>query len=375
MRDHPTTRLGPADDRGVDLDWRLRHHGDVEAGDGLADFAVNVAVPAPPGWLADRLHAAVAGLARYPDAREATAALAAAHGVAPENVLLTNGAAEGFHLVARAQRWRAPLVVHPQFTEPDTALAAAGHTPTHHLLAAEADFRLDPDAVPREPDLVVVGNPTNPTSRLHPPRDLLALRRPGRLVLVDEAFLDVVADPRPPDRPHSVVADAAASPGLVVVRSLTKTFGLAGVRAGYLVSTAATIAACRAVQPHWSVNALALAAVLACVEKPGLDHVAAVAAALPADRDSLVAGLERAGLAVVADPAGPFVLARHPRAAQLRAGLRAAGFAVRRGDTFPGLDDEWIRIAVRPPAATAPLLDAIATELADAPTRPGKEDT
>ena len=90
------------------------------------------------------------------------------------------------------------MVVHPQFTEPHAALEQAGHTVTEVVLAHP--FALDPAAVPDDADLVVVGNPTNPTGVLHPAEALRALARPGRLVVVDEAFMDTVPgrgrDPR-----------------------------------------------------------------------------------------------------------------------------------------------------------------------------------
>jgi histidinol-phosphate aminotransferase len=78
----------------------------------------------------------------------------------------------------------------------------------------------------------------------------------------------------------------------------------------------------------------------------------------------LVARLTAVGLDVVAEPAGPFVLVHHPHAARLRTGLRSRGLAVRRGDTFPGLGHEWLRIAARDPAMTDVLVVALAQELA-----------
>ncbi len=83
-------------------------------------------------------------------------------------MLLTAGAAEAFVLLARALKVRRPVVVHPQFTEPEAALRDAGHSVDRVLLRAEDGFRLDPALVPEDADLVVIGNPTNPTSILHP---------------------------------------------------------------------------------------------------------------------------------------------------------------------------------------------------------------
>ncbi|MFD7892966.1 aminotransferase class I/II-fold pyridoxal phosphate-dependent enzyme, partial [Streptomyces albidoflavus] len=196
----------------------LRHHGDAEVrGAGLTDLAVNVRTGTPPPWLRQRIAASLEGLAAYPDGRTARAAVAARHGVAPERVLLTSGAAEAFVLLARALPVRRPVVVHPQFTEPEAALRDAGHRVERVLLREADGFCLDADAVPDEADLVVVGNPTNPTSVLHPARELARLARPGRVLVVDEAFMDAVPGER------EALAGRTDLPGLVVLRSLTKT--------------------------------------------------------------------------------------------------------------------------------------------------------
>ena len=131
--------------------------------------------------------------------------------------------------------------MHPQFTEPDVALTVAGHPPEHVLLDAASGFALDPDAVPDDADLVIVGNPTNPTSVLHPEATLRALTRPGRLLVVDEAFMDSV-----PGERHSLAS--ARIPGVAVVRSLTKLWSIPGVRAGYVLAEPAVIAELRAQQ-------------------------------------------------------------------------------------------------------------------------------
>ena len=78
-----------------------------------------------------------------------------------------------------------------------------------------------------------------------------------------------------------------------------------------------------------------------------------------AHRRVLADELARRGFQVPAGGVGPFVLTRHPQRPRLHAELRAAGFAVRRADTFPGLGPGWIRIAVRDPDTTAPLLAAL----------------
>jgi histidinol-phosphate/aromatic aminotransferase/cobyric acid decarboxylase-like protein len=337
----------------------LGHHGDSEALPGLVDFAVNVAIPGPPAWLRRELETALDEVARYPNVALAVDALARRHGCPAASVLVTNGAAEAFTLIARARRWRKPLVVHPQFTEPESALQANGYAVTRLILGRDNGFVLDSARVPADADLVVVGNPTNPTSRLHPRASILALVRPGRLVVVDEAFMDVARGGC-----DSVLDDAVFSDGLVVIRSLTKTFGLAGIRAGYLVGSSDLIAECALMQPHWSVNSLAVAAVVACAAAKGQEHTRALSQDMSLRLSYLVARLTEVGLDVVREPAGPFVLVHHRHAALLRDGLRRRGLALRRGDTFPGLGPQWLRIAAREPAMTDVLVAALAQELA-----------
>ena len=330
----------------------LSFHGDRELADGLTDLAVNVRPGTPPPWLLDRIRAAAGDLAAYPDPRAATEAAARRHARPPAEVLVTAGAAEAFTLIARAFRPRRAVIVHPQFTEPEAALRAAGHLV--HRVILGGDFTLDPGAVPQDADLVVVGNPTNPTSVLHPAAAIRALARPGRLLLLDEAFADCV-----PGEPESL-AGARDVPGLIVVRSLTKTWGLAGLRAGYLLAGPPQVRALARPRPPWAVSGPALAAVVACCAPPATAEAAAWATAMSAERSRLGQSLNRVpGVAVTPHARASFLLLKVPSGwsrslatsapshtplpvPSVRERLRAARFAVRRGDTFPGLGPGWI---------------------------------
>ncbi|PZS15684.1 MAG: threonine-phosphate decarboxylase [Pseudonocardiales bacterium] len=315
----------------------LRHHGDRDLAQGLVDLAVNVRPGTPPAWLASRL--AAVDLSRYPNGSAARAAVAARHGRTEDEVLLTAGAAEAFVLIARALAPRHAVVVHPQFTEPELALRAAGHGVERVVLSWP--FTLDAAAVPATADLVVLGNPTNPTSVLHPAQALRALARPGRLLVVDEAFADCV-----PGEPESLAAEGNLA-GVIVVRSLTKMWGLAGLRAGYLLADPGVVATLERVQPHWAVSAPALAACAACSADDAVAEATAWAHSLAHERGHLV-GLLAAlpGIRVVPDPQASFVLI-HIDLDEAHSALRSKGFAVRSGHTFPGLGPGWLRVAVR----------------------------
>ncbi|WP_275408868.1 Rv2231c family pyridoxal phosphate-dependent protein CobC [Sphaerimonospora thailandensis] len=341
-------------------DYDLRHHGDAEVAPGMLDFAVNVRLAAPPEWLRAVLVDALGTLGRYPDPAAATAAVAARHGRPAEEVLPVAGAAEAFVLLARALRPRRAVCVHPSFTEPEAALRTAGHDVERVVLPEP--YGLRPNLIPADADLVVLGNPTNPTGVLHDPADLARLARPGRILVVDEAFIDTVPGER------GSLAGRRDLPGLVVLRSLTKTWGLAGLRVGYLLAEPAMVRTLARAQPLWSVSSPALAALVACCSPAALAEAERAAVLLGEHRAHLLAGLaELAGLAglaerrieVAAPSSASFVLVRLPGGLKVRERLRAAGIAVRRADTFPGLGPDHLRIAVRPQAQT----DGLLTEL------------
>lgn len=335
----PLSRATPA--RSTSLADPLRHHGDAEVSSELVDLAVNVRLTQPPGWLAQALAEELSTVAAYPDPTRARDAIAARHGVARDQVLPTSGGAEAFTLLARALTPRDAVVVHPQFTEPEAALRAAGHEVRRVLLRPEDDFALTAQALGQigDADLVVVGNPTNPTGVLHPAATLRSLVRPGRVVLVDEAFIDSV----PGERETLLGGDLT---GLLVVRSLTKTWAVAGIRAGYVVGDAELVAALAEHQPHWSVGSLALRVMIETATQAALVEADRAAEEIAGWRAHLTRGLHTLGIPTAGGDA-PFVLARVGTG--VREALRDAGWAVRRGDTFPGLDTAWVRIAVRDP--------------------------
>ncbi len=319
----------------------------------MLDFAVNVRSAEPPSWLVERLTTRVRDLGRYPsedDVRRARQAVADRHGRSPDEVALLAGGAEGFALLPNLRPRLAALLA-PSFTEPEAVLAAAD-VPTCHVVL-EPPFDLDDAQVPDEADLVVVGNPTNPTSVLHPREQVLGLRRPGRVLVVDEAFADAV-----PGEPETLAAEAL--PDVVVLRSLTKTWSLAGLRVGYALGEPQVLERMTASRPHWPLGTLQLEAIAACSSPEAVAEADAGARRLAGLRLDMVAGFTAAGLDVV-DGRAPFLLFRVPDAELVRKQLDANGIAIRRCDTFVGLDGQYLRAAVRPewPVLLTAVLEAI----------------
>lgn len=317
-----------------------RYHGDQAVAPGMLDFAVNVRGAGPPQWLADRLAARLADLGSYPtssDVAAARAAVAARHGRDLDEVALLAGGAEGFALLPLLRPRLAALIA-PSFTEPEAVFDAAGVPVTQVVL--DAPFRLTGATVPADADLVIVGNPTNPTGVLHRRDEILALRARGRLVVVDEAFADAV-----PGEPESLAGRSL--PDVVVLRSLTKTWSLAGLRVGYALGAPDVLARLTALRPHWPLGTLQLEALTACCSADAVAEAASGARRLAELRTEMAAGLTAAGFPV-ADGVAPFVLFSVPDADLARKHLAEKGIAVRRCDTFFGLPDGYLRAAVRP---------------------------
>ena len=317
----------PGAPSGQGPDPSLRRHGDVDVRPGDADHAVNVLAGGPPDWLREALDDALdAGAAPYPDEREATVALAALHRRTREEIVPTNGAVEALWLLPAALRPALAACVHPAFTEGEAALRAHAVPVARVLRRPEDGFALDPAAVPDEADLVIVGNPASPSGTLDPAGAILALRRPGRTVVVDEAFMDLV-----PGQRGSLVREPLED--VIVVRSLTKALAIPGLRAGYAVASRALAARLRVVRPPWSANALALAALTAAAQRP--EALAAAARRAAAEREDLAARLATVPGVRTWPAAANFCLIEVADGPRVVARLRERAIAVRPADSFP----------------------------------------
>ena len=163
----------------------------------------------------------------------------------------------------------------------------------------------------------------------------------ARAVSGDEAF----------NIPIAPVGDSTVAPASPTGRS--RAFG------GYVVGDEAVVQGLGRAQTPWSVSTPAIAATVACTRREAVPESLERARTLSDQREFLEAGLRRIGLRFVPSCA-PFVLVRVGEGGHGH--LRVHGIAARRADTFPGLDDSWVRVAVRPPDITRHLLAAL-TEL------------
>jgi histidinol-phosphate aminotransferase len=314
--------------------------------DALLDFSVN---KNPLGASPRALRAlGLVEPSAYPDARclRLRGGLAAAHDVHPDEVLAGNGSVELIWLLAQVYVGSGDdvVVVGPTFGEYEAAARRAGARITRIDATEEDGFRPNLEAIAEtlrrlDPRLVYLCNPNNPTGQALGAGDvgyLLDALGHGVLV-VDEAYVELS------DGVESVVSLRPADPRLVVLRSLTKSHGLAGLRLGYLLAAQQVVDDVGQAQPPWSVNAFAQAAGVAALGDD--EHVVAGRRLGRRSRAMLVDGLEQLGLHCVPSRAS-YWLVRVGDGRRVRDEMLRRGILVRDASSF-GLPS-YIRVAVRP---------------------------
>ncbi len=286
--------------------------------------------------------AALAGVAlnRYPDplARELRAALAERCGVAPEQVVVCNGADEGLFnlLLAFAGPGREVVVAPPTFEEYANFAALVG-APVREVWRREGDFALDEPSLldaARTASMAILCSPNNPTGDVVRPDLVRALHDacPG-IVLVDEAYVDFAG------AGCSVAPLLDGCERLVVARTFSKAFSLAGARLGYFLAAPGVASALATVRQIYSVNAVSQALGLADLRAEA--EVAELVRAIVAERERLAGRLRELTreLPVEVFPSqANFLLVRLPHASVVRERLASEeGVLVRDFSHAPGL--------------------------------------
>ncbi|MGE5590163.1 MAG: histidinol-phosphate transaminase [Bacillota bacterium] len=295
----------------------------------------------------------------YPDSanRELQGLLADRLGLEFQQVLVGNGSDELFHLVAEAylEPGLEALVPTPSFSVYTSVTRLAGAQPVPVPLKQGApDLEATLAAVGPGTRVVFLCSPNNPTGGILKAVELrrfLDLLPAGILVVLDEAYGDYADDP---DYPDSLPWIREGRP-LLVTRTFSKLYGLAGVRLGFGLAPAAILAPLRLIRDPFSVNALAQAAGPAALADG--DHRRRSLAMNTAGRALLYDGLNRLGLGAEPTQAN-FVLVHLPMTArEAFQGLLERGVIVRPADSF-GLPRS-IRVTIGTPPQVERFLDAI----------------
>jgi histidinol-phosphate aminotransferase len=321
--------------------------------DGWLKLNSNESPLSPSLRVAGAVSAAAASLARYPDpaAEPLRSALARYHGVATNQVFVANGADQVLDCLYRAYASPGDTVVR---TDPGYSLLpvlAALFSARDIGVPLMPDGALPEEFATREGVLRVVVNPNSPTGHWIEPAELEArLEGASGIVAIDEAYCDFA--------PSSCVALLGSHPDWVIVRTLSKSHALAGLRVGYALGDPDVIEDLRAVSDSYAVDRCAIAGALAALDDE--PHHRRIVDTVVRERARLSQGLGDLGWDV--PPSGAnFVFAKPPSgapAAQVAAHLREQRILVRHF-TAPGLDVR-LRITIGDPAAVDRVLAAVA---------------
>lgn len=320
--------------------------------DEIIDFSASIN---PLGMSERARKAVIKGLdsvLHYPEqfADALTSEISKFHHIPKESIIPGNGSTELIYLVPRAFKPKRALIVIPTFSEYMNSLGLVGCEVETFLLSEGNCFQLDVERLvnllKNKFDILYICNPGNPTGNLLPRKSILKIvdeaARYGTLCMVDEAFIDFVEE-------ESVKGAAVERLNLIVLRSMTKFFGIPGLRVGFAVGCKENIDMMMICKEPWSINTLGSIAAIESLRdeeyieksrvyaKRELEHLFSMLAAVPwltpfsSVVNYILLKIERSDLD---SDILVCALARH-------------GVLIRSCSSFDGLGNRFIRVAVR----------------------------
>lgn len=323
------------------------HGGDVYDGKAVLDFSENTNPFGTPESVKEAIRGSAELARRYPDpyCRKLTKKLAEREDLDAGTILFGAGAAELIYSYAEAVKPKKAVMPAPTFSEYALALERFGTDIVRFTLDESEDFALNGSFADfirsQRPDAVFVCDPNNPTGRAAEPGVidgvLNACRETGARLFVDECFLDFTCGRR------SMKDRLFDHRELVILRAFTKSFGMAGVRLGYVLSSDRELlyAMSRTVQP-WNVSVIAQAAGEAALDER--DFILKAAEYVRGERVRLRAELEKLGLRVFPSDAN-YLLFKGPL--DLDRELIKRGIRIRSCANYEGLSKGFYRTAVK----------------------------
>ncbi|MGD6932673.1 MAG: threonine-phosphate decarboxylase CobD [Candidatus Bathyarchaeia archaeon] len=332
----------------------------------LLDFSSSVNPLGTSRRALDAAQAAFGQIAAYPDSNstELREVIAKHYCVTKNNIVVGNGSTELMYLFAESFLSKGDFAVMPAptFGEYEGAVRKTGAD--IHFIKLGADMKLDVDAFiagMKGAKMAFICNPNNPTSLLTPTehlkRILDAALEQGILVFLDEDFLEFVEG----EQQLSMIGSIDKYPNLFILRSFTKLFGLTGLRVGYGIANPEIINVLMCAKIPWNVNCLAQAAAVVALNDD--EHLQKTHSLIQQEKAFLQEELNRVrGFKVYAPDANFFFIDIRETgytAAQLTQKMLAEGIMIRDCTSFKGLDQFYIRIAVKLHSENVRLLQAL----------------
>ncbi len=333
----------------------------------IIDFSSSVTPVGPSPKAIEALKNSLDQISIYPDSTSTALrnALANHYGkISKENIIIGNGSTELIYLFAEAftQKGDIVLLPAPSFSEYEGAVKKAGAIPQHIKL--DSIFHFVPEnfisAMTSQVKAVFLCNPNNPTSVLTSLQDLTTIVEAAFakniLVFLDEDFLEFLDE----DEKYSLIGKIKQFSNLFILRSFTKLYGLTGLRVGYGIACEEIIRLLSNLKIPWNVNCLGQAAAIAALEDKV--HLAKTLELIKLEKAFLLQGFSQFKALKIFPPDANFILIDIRKsgftAPQLKAKMLNFGLLIRDCSSFAGLDEFYIRVAVKTHFENEKLLDA-----------------
>lgn len=318
----------------------------------LIDFSSNINPLGPSPRVLRALRSHLRWIGRYPELHAAGLIrdLARAHALPEETIVVGNGSTALIYHLPTVLSAKTALILHPTFSEYERAFGQRGCRVDVVLREEAHDFappwpRLF-EGLRRGYDAIILCNPNNPTGDVIPPAELAefveeAAQR-GTTVIIDEAFMDFQED-------ASLKQETLRRGNLIVLRSMTKCFALAGLRLGFLVAPPPLVKRLQEAEEPWAVSALAQIAGRESLKDR--NYLRRTLALIATERQYLQEHLRQIPGLRVFPSAANFLLMKLTQpgwdAPRLQRSLIRHAILIRDCTSFPGLGGAYVRLAVR----------------------------
>ena len=342
-------------------DTQNPHGGDLYSRKILLDFSANINPYGTPQAVKEAVAESVESLRCYPDpyCRKLVRAIADFEKVAANRVFCGNGAAELIFSCCMALRPQKALVLSPCFSEYETALKVFGAKVDHYLLKEQEDFALTEDFLPVlnrfDGEMLMLCNPNNPTGQVTDrplmEKILEICQKKGIFLFIDECFLDLTQG----GEDISMKPFLEEYRGLFLLKAFTKSYGMAGLRLGYCLSSNQQLLKTMGSQTQpWNVSIPAQAAGIAALGET--EFVKAANSLIHTQRLQMEQALKNLGFRVIPSRTNYILFYSQT---ELREPLLNKGIQIRSCANYPGLGEGWYRVAVKLPEENRQLMEAL----------------
>lgn len=333
------------------------------APDRILDFSASINPLGMSSTVRNALIGSLDSLIHYPDTshKELKQALATFHALSPAHFTIANGSTELIYNLPAMLPGNKALIISPSFSEYVRALGQHHWETQHFILSPESNFAIDTDKLERAlaggVDALFICNPGNPNGTLYPQRVIEKIyslcQSAGTFMVLDEAFMDFCEE-------ASAKQMIVHSDNAIVLRSMTKFFGIPGLRLGYAISNAILAERLDSMGGPWSVNSLALAAGAAALRD--VQHNQESLEFIWQERRTLFESLAQFSQFKLYPSSANYLLVEIKEgmtSRELKERLLAHRILVRDCASFMGLSGQYFRIAIRTSAENKRLLECL----------------